>query len=258
MKHHFDRPPINEVACGLQFSGVDWAEYQFGVFFSEVAAEYDLPPKTQPALPSYPLRQEIVFATKLPSPRTWYESSKTPFLIQVQSDRFLLNWREQKDRGPYPHFISGIPTSLGVYDKFKFEWDKYCKYCSKKDIGTPEIAFAELTYVDHFVQGEDWDCPADLAKLFNLLQPLQTKTNLEKIGIRLEFNVNSMPLNMSFRSATRLSDNKSIIALEMTIVSPTSAEKYDEWFRSANAAITEFFVDSLTENAKNIWGYKYA
>ncbi len=101
----FDRPPVVEVVLSVQFEPlVSLHTPQLGLLWKEFEARF---PKTedQPPLPpsieqfgrrsmppvSFSI-QEIDGATP---PRVWFLNREETELIQVQQDRFIVNWRQR-------------------------------------------------------------------------------------------------------------------------------------------------------------------
>src|ERR1700730_13007304 len=106
----FRKPPVSEVAVGVQFPAV-LNPVHLGLYYQRVKAHF---PKVQvqpPIPPSFetfgggPLMAfSIQVQTVWPQARMWCRSEDDNSLIQLQSDRLLINWREGLRGNAYPHF----------------------------------------------------------------------------------------------------------------------------------------------------------
>src|SRR4051812_34284793 len=96
----FERPPVNEVVLSVQFATEVVDEVgMLANFWPQVREAFPLHEK-QPPLP--PMTEEFglpsgdgpqfQFLQGPMAPRYWFVSSDKTSLIQVQADRFTLNW----------------------------------------------------------------------------------------------------------------------------------------------------------------------
>src|SRR5438045_572199 len=108
MRLKFKYPPINEVIVGLYFASevAPLRAEHVGVFWSTVRKDF---PKIQqqPVLMIPPTSAagflELTFTNELfPMPRYWLEGIDDAYLMQIQRDAFIFNWR--KRGAEYPHF----------------------------------------------------------------------------------------------------------------------------------------------------------
>jgi uncharacterized protein (TIGR04255 family) len=105
----FRKPPVSEVVLGVQFPSV-LGPAHLGLYYEKVKSRF---PKFQVHQPVASVI-ETFGAGALPSlqfnvsaamqPRMWFLSEDDNFLIQLQSDRLLVNWRSGPQRASYPHF----------------------------------------------------------------------------------------------------------------------------------------------------------
>lgn len=102
----FRKPPVSEVALGVQFPSI-LNPVHLGLYYQKVKSRF---PKIQMHPPVLPVFE--TFGTSGPQfafahgmqPRMWFLSDDENFLIQLQSDRLLVNWRSGAQATPYPHF----------------------------------------------------------------------------------------------------------------------------------------------------------
>jgi hypothetical protein len=88
---------------------------------------------------------QITLITEPQLPLLWYESTDSPFLLQVQKDAFFVYWRRQPGNFPYPHFHTREGGEQGVWDHFVSEWEAFRAFCEKQAIGTPEVCYLAIS-----------------------------------------------------------------------------------------------------------------
>jgi uncharacterized protein (TIGR04255 family) len=139
----FDRPPVIEVAVGVEFLPVDELDIVALVNLHNIwSGEY---PKIrlQPELPSasrFASQLPVVFNTGVPPVRLWSLSDDENFLIQVQADRMVLNWRRISD-AEYPHYAN-------IVEQFQAHWSHFVDYLGRLGAPAPTPTVAEVTYVN--------------------------------------------------------------------------------------------------------------
>jgi uncharacterized protein (TIGR04255 family) len=104
----FRKPPVSEVAVGVQFPGA-LNPVHLGLYYQRVKGDF---PKVQVQPPIPPMFETFgtapVVAFGIPTislqPRMWFISADDDSLIQLQSDRLIFNWRGSLRGSEYPHF----------------------------------------------------------------------------------------------------------------------------------------------------------
>jgi uncharacterized protein (TIGR04255 family) len=106
----FDRPPLEEVAIGMQFAPLPLRLVDVGAFHASLAEEYpnsvDVPPLGA-AFETFASGQfpATPFPLMINAPwRCWILSKANEYIIQLQPDRLLANWRARPEGVPYPRF----------------------------------------------------------------------------------------------------------------------------------------------------------
>lgn len=163
-----DRPPVVEVICGVHFDALDLDPVVVGGFW---ARRYEDFPKHQvhPAIAPRPAVAAVQFQLQLGAGplRTWLLSANEALLVQVQRDRFYLNWRARPE-GSYPRF-SGED---GLLQRMLREFDQFDQFCSQVLEQRPVVRRIELGKVDHFSEGDVWKDGPDLAEMMPALAPI--------------------------------------------------------------------------------------
>jgi uncharacterized protein (TIGR04255 family) len=108
----YNHPPVDEVVVGLQLSSVAGIEALAGQYREAIKADYPVvqyQPRLPPSPPANSPQPVLLISPAMPpgaegnqGNRIWLVSQDETSLIQLQSDRFVYNWR---NRGkPYPRF----------------------------------------------------------------------------------------------------------------------------------------------------------
>ncbi|MGH9199462.1 MAG: TIGR04255 family protein, partial [Acidimicrobiia bacterium] len=104
---------------------------------------------------------EITFEAQAGLPRSWFISSDDARLVQLQPDRFSLNWRRSESARPYPHY-GALRADMGRYVELLVQ----CVTDSGRR--PPEINLVEVLYVNHVELPERQPhSHADLARIIN-------------------------------------------------------------------------------------------
>ncbi len=166
----FENPPVVEVASSIQFgsiTGLDAA--RLGLLWSVYRNEY---PKTeqQPPLPheiesfDAPSSSQISFSVApMISPHFWFMNEKGTRLLQVQHDRFVLNWRKlELDDEVYPHY------ELLLRPLLEKEYGRFERFLRDEGLAAPIPDQVELTYVNHIPAGKSKGAREPAARFTNL------------------------------------------------------------------------------------------
>jgi uncharacterized protein (TIGR04255 family) len=183
----FRRPPLIEVVHGVQFRRLPMTIVHLGQFYPRVEDRY---PRVQTVAPLPPTREvmggdpepmqfALQFVQTDTLPRTWFVSNDDTMLIQLQSDRLLLNWRRGSGEIEYPHFEK-------VSSEFRRIFGELQSFAAQFKLGAIEPNQCEMTYINHLLPrqsgaaalptdvfriwtgavGPEWDLPLD-ALAFN-------------------------------------------------------------------------------------------
>jgi uncharacterized protein (TIGR04255 family) len=80
-------------------------------------------------------------------PRAWFISGDDTMLVQLQSDRLLLNWRKGEQGAEYPHFAQVTAEFQRVYRDFE-------AFVKTFGLGNILPSQCEMTYVSHLYPEE--------------------------------------------------------------------------------------------------------
>jgi hypothetical protein len=248
-----DRPPIAEVVCGFGFesvAGLDLAE--FGVYWDTRASAF--PTKDiQPTLFDEPTIQ--LGAGALPA-RLRLTSVDQSRILQLQHDRFFMNWKTTGDG--YPSF-SGRDGKSGLGDEAALEFAMFAKFVQErlKTAIQAELKWVELAKVDHLVRGTDWADWADLAKLLPLTGTFQSVHRSDARELNLRFTEHAENDRLVIALTTGNVGGEPAVRLESRIRMPVvPAETPRQSMNRANAMINDVFFKLVDSKELHRFGVK--
>lgn len=254
---HFERPPLNEVVCGVQFEPIPgWLTSHYGLFWSGIRSEYsrceDHPPLPRVKL-DRPGEVEIELGPLPPLRRVFLVHKTENYVLQLQPNRFLHNWRKTKDSDPYPRFDD-------AFARFSEHWRAFCGFVRDTGLPAPQPEAYELTYLN-YILSEDSSFPRDVWRFLDFYKSVPTSANsAQPIGMSLSF-VWPLPeragqLQMVTRHGKRADDQKEVLVVEFTATGKAGQAEGDmeRWFGLAHDSIVQTFAALTTEEAHRLWG----
>jgi len=222
----YAKPPVVEVAMSVQFDELaDFKLVHFGQLWNYYRERY---PKTEnhPPLGSVielfgkqgPERATLSVESGYPVGRCWYKSDDALRLVQIQPDRFILNWRKLDTDVEYPSYAT-------LRELFVKELNQFLVFVSEQELGDFTPTQCELTYVNHVPSRDGWSSRDELSNV------LATWSNEPSRGFDLppiedlrfqwqyQFQELSKPLgrlHVHVHSAVRTSDRTPILVLQLT------------------------------------------
>jgi uncharacterized protein (TIGR04255 family) len=257
LRPHFERPPLNEVVCGVQFEPIaGWQTSHYGLFWSRIRADYPRC-EDQPPLPRLRLdgdgEPEFQVGPLPPLRRVFLVHESQNYVIQIQPCRFLHNWRKIKDSDAYPRFEE-------AFLRFTEYWGRLCEFLLELKLPAPKPEAYELTYLN-YISAEDMFFPRDVWRFLNFYKSVPlSASSAQPTGMSLTF-VWPLPgvqgeLHMVSRHGRRIPDGKDILLVEFTARGRAGATEADmkSWFATAHESIVHTFVALTTEEAHALWG----
>lgn len=170
----FRKPPLGEVAISVQFSGLNGLQVRhvgaLHSIYSDSYPGYDEHPPLDQQVEQFDLRADngpqLQLSLAHPGmPRVWFVSDDGCRLVQVQADRFVLNWRETPEGGDYPHFDD-------LRETFLTEFGRLRNFASEHGLGTIEPNQCEITYINHVMPNEHWTSHSDISPVVTTWSPI--------------------------------------------------------------------------------------
>jgi uncharacterized protein (TIGR04255 family) len=258
----FENPPLDEVVIGLQFDHLkDFRAAHVGLYWSLIRDRYPLT-EDQPPLPPQVEPEELkppgaIFFQTSSIPRTWFLEQTQNELIQVQTDRFLRNWRQLKGTETYPRFAYLIK-------RFQEEWAIFLDFLDKESIGKPNVNQCELSYINQLEPGSGWNDYSELSKVFTTLRSPVDGSFLPRPELvtwesRYKLPEGKGRLYVQVQPAFRARDLRLVLQANFTArgnPSQASSDGINRWFEVAHEWIVRGF-DQLTEpNMHTFWKKK--
>ncbi len=149
--HSFRSPPVYETVLAIQFEELSaFRAIHFGLFYEAVARRFPVAedqPRAEPIVETFPIlprQMTLMLEQKKTGPeRVWFrDKSDGALLLQVQPDRFGLNWRRTSENEPYSRFDQNGPLFLEEFGKFE-------RFCEDHALGKLQPNLCEVIYVNH-------------------------------------------------------------------------------------------------------------
>ena len=240
-KVDFDRPPIDEVVCGVSFHRIEgFSTVHFGVLWTLFAEEFPGVEDQRPLIKPGPGPHELFPQDR----RVWFVSADERYLVQVQRDRFLFNWRRLDKEDVYPRFeavFTAFARHLGAFKEF---------------VGELETEQFELTYINVIPMRS-----ASYSDVGSILRDLPWRADsILHAPEGFQWVVEGLApfggdsrLTVVAQGARRKEDDAPVIRLELTVRGPATVD-LATWFESAHDSIVQSFVDLTTDDAHSTWG----
>jgi uncharacterized protein (TIGR04255 family) len=259
----FDNPPVSEVAISVEFDPLEgWRSPHAGLYWGSIKTDY---PRTeaQPPLPSqiekfgdaFPqipmLRVEVVNPEIM---RFWFLAEPPTHLIQVQRDRFIINWRKVRGDEKYPRYAEMLP-------RFAREWAQFQEFVREQGVGPITVQQCEITYVNDILRGEGWDIVSDSLSLFSPWWGSGSEGFLPKPETVVINGSFRMPddrgrLHFATQHVQRQIDQREVIQLRLTARGyPDSNDDSGvlRWMDLGREWIVRGFADLTTPRAHALW-----
>jgi uncharacterized protein (TIGR04255 family) len=252
----FDRPAIDLEVLGL-LAGRLKAD------FPTQQQQPPLPPMQEATGQPGPPQFEVQFGA-MPMPRTWFSSPDGHRLVQVQSDRLVLNWRRLEGDEPYPRYVF-------LRDLLSQLLGKLTEVFEAAKTEVPAVNFSELSYINEIaVPGVGPGQPhPDLAQIIEFVERLAGRTFLPQaedaqFQARWRIPKDQLPdgsaigrlyvvLSPGFRADTQLP----IYVMNMTTrIVPPPTSNFDmalELLDIGHDWIVRGFADLTTEDMHRYW-----
>ena len=259
----YERPPVIEVVCGVQFKELkSLSAPMLGVFWAPMRDEYSERPTTVAPLPHViegsiqavqrESRVRLMHATVIP--RTFFIHRSKNWVMQVQGDRFLHNWRKETP-DPYPRFTA-------VFDRFSARWIDFQQFCVAELDEKPRVDQLELTYINHLPAGEGWDELSEVGAVFPDISWRKNRSFLptpESVTLELTFPLPGEQgrLHVSVQPGVNPQSKQQVLLCELTARGmPDSIEDggFESWFELAREWIVKGFADLVDSDLQQrIW-----
>ncbi len=219
----FGNPPVTETVLGLEFKPLEkWDVPYFGLYWQTIRAEFpefEVKPPVVSQIERFdggiePTRN-LRFLSH-PEIRCWYIKADKRTLVQVQRDRFIVNWRKGSQSDQYPHYEETMRPF------FQNELRRFKRFVEEYQLGEVGAIQCEVTYINHLEKGKEWDGASEIGRVFTswanqFRTSFLPKPEDAEFGLRFALPNNIGRLHVSVQPAIRNSDKKEILQLTLTV-----------------------------------------
>ena len=195
--------------------------------------------------------------TRPPLCRQWFVSAKGNDLVQLQGDRFCVNWRKLKPGDVYPRYEY-------MRERFAARWREFCRFVKAEGGEAPRVELLEMTYVNHIFRDEGWASPKDIGEVFPAVSFHEESDFLPPpatLGSNMVFDILGPKgrLHVSCRHARLMEgERKELFRLELVARGRPEASGTRNlliWFAKAREWIVRGFADLTNKDTQaKQWG----
>lgn len=263
---YFENPPLKEVSFLVQFNPIEGFHVgMLGLLWEELRKDF---PHFEEAAPlvgeieKFGLLVDTVPKFKFEvlgkpeRPRAYYISDCGQWLIQVQADRFGLNWRNLKEcEDPYPRYRATSAKFFEAFHNFK-------TFLNKQGLQLTSVLQLELLYINHMLADGN-----DPHHYFNdVLQPTRYPPGLvqEALSLNLKHTIidKNKKIGRLFTAiASTVSPSTGNAGYQLQFIAKAFPESQEESSISARFSqmrnhINFCFRNLTTSNMHKTWGLK--
>jgi len=251
----YENPPAVETALGVRFSPIaGWNVFHYGLLLSRFKEDY---PRQEIHPPVGEMSFQITPGQAFQDVpiRCWFVNREDTQLVQIQNNCFIRNWRKTDATPDYLHYDVIRPL-------FHRDWSVFLGFLHEQQLPEPVIWQSEVTYINHFVRGRDWNDYKDLPSLYRVWKGLPTQGLFgrpEAVGLNASYALpDGGSLQFVSQPAIRRSDGAEIIQLAITAVGKPAGDEIDvlSMLDSGRKAVVLGFAGFLDEGPQLKWGKK--
>jgi len=187
----YNKPPVNEVVLSAQFAPLaNLKIVHFGDFWNEIKSEFPitehkskLPKQVEGSGMVERSGPQLQIITDAEIPRFWFQNNEQDWLIQVQNDRFIVNWIKKDKTFSYPRYKT-------VLDTFKKYFKLFRNYAEKNDLGEFLFDQCEVVYINTIISGEGWNQHGEadqIVRVLNLQSEPTVNPEAEDVSLTLRY-----------------------------------------------------------------------
>jgi len=255
----FAAPPLQEVAIGLQFDPTPgYLQAHVGAYWQRIRSDYPLVQdqarlETPIEVPGSVFgRSEsfrVQFGVKLP--RAWFMNVDGSYLIQMQDDRFIHNWRKQSSE--YPRFEV-------IASQFSQRYQQFVDFLEEYKLRVPLLRQLEVTYINWIPAARLQDFLRTTSDPSIVIEDLRPQEPGGTWTARYSMLVDQQPIGSLTAEAmpgklTASGEQGHRFALSARILLTGNPDLEALMFRSRNDIVRAFHA-LTTESRHQEWGYK--
>jgi uncharacterized protein (TIGR04255 family) len=251
----FEHPPVVEVAVGVHFLQLPGLNTVALVRLADMwSGRFPVSQEQPPLPPVIPggggQMFSLQFQNALPPLRLWLLTEDEAFLVQIQHDRLLLNWRKVKPDDPYPRYTT-LRRDLSEL------WTEFVTYVAAGDYGVLQPNLAEVTFFNRIPAESAADVPTWIAAL----NPTWSIDSGLATALQLEAGIHGATGQPQGQQSIALGYRPELGGLQLEITSrygvdtgPSDSSTIMSALDEAHEAGVLAFDHITTDEAHNIWG----
>ena len=260
----FEAPPLVEVAISTQFNELpNLKPVHFGLLWERLRDRYPITEHHPPVGSAVELfgasgfqRVSMNIESGFPVGRCWYMTEDRSRLIQLQANRFALNWRKIDDAAQYPRYEV-------LREQFQDELAILLQFFDDESLGEFEPTQCEVTYVNQLPAGEGWTVKNELPRILAPWSGATTESYLPdledaSLAWQYRFDNGKTPLgrlHVQLNSAVR-KDGVSLFVLQLVARGGPVGEGVEgvlEFTDHAHEWIVNGFTAITTRDMHDLW-----
>jgi len=151
------------------------------------------------------------------TPRVWFLGETGSELLQIQRDRFIVNWRRVRPEDKYPHYEH-------IREMLEREFSTFSTFVVEHKLGNIACNQCEVTYINQIQTCEVWDRHAKVGSVLNVMAPEFKEETLPtpelfRFSAQYIMGQHDAPigrLHLDFQPAFRPTDRKPIFMMNFT------------------------------------------
>jgi len=198
---------------------------------------------------------QIQFSTQPEIPRLWFLNVSGNKLIQVQSNRFVSNWRKAAEDHLYPRYDETIRPS------FISDFTRFVSFIEKEGIGSPRVNQCEMVYVNYIDSDGDFSSVSKIFPFFSGGVPSPANEPIETLKLNTSHTLMDDQtflgrLHIQIQSAFKSSSQKPVYELRLTVRGAPLAEGIGgiiSFMDMARDKIVSTFDHATSESMHALW-----
>jgi uncharacterized protein (TIGR04255 family) len=248
----YKNPPVVETALAIEFAPIKgWNVVQYGALWERFKTRY-------PKVEVYPAPQEFLTRPQLdfadPPVRCFFIAATDNQLVQIRSGAFVRNWRASQEHPEYSRYRTIRPS-------FQEDLGLFLDFLAEQGFDRPEVWKCEVTYVNHFLRGREWQEPSGVWRVLPALaSPVNSEvlSNLQQQSLAQSFVLPDEIGQIQFQLQPGIrNDGQEIFQLAITAFGKpkgSGMEEILEWLDLGHFAVVQGFTDFTSPQVQeSVW-----
>ena len=264
----FARPPLVELALAAQFAPLDKLQGpELGLWWAQIRDRFPVVERYAPRPTALELLGEPTSAPQVqfalsdvpPLPLFWFLSADKTVLIQLQQNRFVVNWRKTDNDQEYPQYSN-------IRSVFEKEFERFTTFVDSEGVGDILVDQCEITYINHMFAGDGWENLSQMQRVFtvwasnyaeSVALPLEDARFTVRYSLADEHGAPLGRLHVTAEPAYRIEDRKPMIVMTLTARGRPDGSALPGVMRfldKGHEAALRAFTSITTQAMQQLWG----